>query len=258
MKKIKHLKFGKSALLIIVSTLTVCGLILGSWGTVYAAENSLPGDPLYAVKLTKEDLQLALTSDSQAKIELLTTFADHRAEEAATLASQGQAVPDELQTLVNEYLIELTVLTATMDEATQQEVLEGVQRHLRPRDQDQGMTNPKDNTENPMPDNMYKNGKGQDSGDSTLEVLAIDVTSEISVTQTITPGMYGPGPCMTSDCTAPLADEHSPGAYWGTAPGPENYEGYGPGYEQGQGYLQDAPVVTNNGSSNAQGQNGQP
>lgn len=262
MKKRKHLQFGKSVFLIILSALLAFDMIFGCWEMVYAAQDSLPGDLLYAVKLTREDLQLAFTSDTQARIRLLTTFADLRAEEATTLVSQGQPIPDELSTLMGGYLEELIVLTSSVDVVAQQEVLEGVQRHLRPRDQDQGMTGPKNssvhNDENPPPRDMKKNGKGQDSVDISLEISTISITSEISATQTITPGTYGPGPCVVPDCTTPLAEEHSPGAYLGIAPGSENHEGYGPGFDQGQGSQQTAPSGSNGNSNNPQGQGGQP
>ena len=250
MKKEKNLQLGKSLFLVAICTLLVLGLILSSWGTVCAAQDSLPGDLLYAVKLAHEDLQLAFTPDTHAKIQLLTSFADNRVEEAATLALQGQTVPDELQTLVDGYLEEIVALTADMDAVTQEEVLDGVQRHLRPRDQDRGMTNPKDNSENP--DNRHQQGKGQDSADIAVEIMSISTTSEISVTEVITPGAFGPGPCLMPDCTAPLAEEHSPGPYLGIPSGAGNHEGYGPGYIQGQGYQQNGT-----GGNSAQSQNGQ-
>jgi len=262
MKKMKLPQFGKSVLLMMVSTLLVLGLVFTSWGTVYAAQESVPGDLLYSVKLSLEDLQLSFTSDTQARIRLLTTLADYRADEASILASQGQPIPDELSTMIDGYLTELIVLTATMDEVTQQEVLEGVQRHLRPRDQDQGMTGPINSPihddDNPPPQDMNKNGKGQDSTDIAVEIATIISTFEISATQTITPGTYGPGPCQMTDCTPPLAEEYSPGPHLGIDPGPEYQEGYGPGFGQDQGSQQTGTPSSNGKSDTTQGQGNQP
>ena len=109
MKK-KQPQFGKPLFLIVVVTFVVFGLIFGSWGTVYAAQDSLPGELLYSVELAQEDLQLALTSNPEARIRLLTSFVDRRAEEAATLDLLGQPVPDELQTMTASYLDELSIL----------------------------------------------------------------------------------------------------------------------------------------------------
>ena len=43
--------------------LLIFGLVFGSWGTVYAAQDSLPNDLLYSVKLSGEHLRLAFTPD---------------------------------------------------------------------------------------------------------------------------------------------------------------------------------------------------
>jgi len=262
MNKIKHPQFGKSVFMIMLSTLLVLGLIFASWGTVYASQKSIPGDLLYSAKLSLEDLQLTFTSDTPARIRLLTDLTDHRAEEAAILALQGQPIPAELSTMIAGYIKEIIVLTANMDEGTQQEILEGVQRHLRPRDQDQGMTGPINSPihddNNPPPRDMNKNGKGQDSTNISVEILNIDSTFEISSTQIITTGTYGPGPCQMTDCASPLADEHSPGPHLGIDPGPENYEGYGPGFGQDQGSQQTATSSSNGKSDTKQGQGNQP
>ena len=244
MKKLKHSQFGKSLFLITISILVALNLIVGSWETVSAAQYSLPGDLLYAVKLAQEELQLAFTSDTQTRIELLTTFADQRAKEAAALALLGRPVPDELPTLIEGYLGELTLLTASMDEATQQEVLDGVQRHLRPRDQDQGMTGPINSPvhddNNPPPQDMNKNGKGQDSADTAVEesetsIVDLPTVESLTINNFETSATQTTGPGLVSGYTAPLADEYSPGL----------------GFDQIPGSRQPA-------TSNAQGKGGQP
>ena len=272
MKK-KHMQFGRPILLIGLAAYMVFGLVFCSWGTVYAAQDSLPGDLLYSVKLTQEELQLAFTSGTEARIRLLTSYADRRAEEAAALALQGQPVPEQLSALMDEYIQELLVLTADLDEGTQQELLKGVQQHLR--DQDQDMTGPKHspvhNEEDLPPRTMNKYGTGQVTTDTAVLEVAIpltdpladpgsrlDDTPEISVTLPITPGTHGPGPCNMPDCTTPLADEHHPGPYTGDAPGPDSHEGYGPGFIQGQSPQQpaaEAPkqMPVDGGDGNAQG-----
>src|SRR5438045_8073192 len=57
-------------------------------GATNAAASSLPGDPLYAVKRTGEDVQLALTFDEVARMQLLARLADRRLEELAEIAKQ--------------------------------------------------------------------------------------------------------------------------------------------------------------------------
>jgi len=75
--------------------LLIFGLVFGSWGTVYAAQDSLPNDLLYSVKLSGENLRLAFTPDTKARISLLTTYTGRRVQEATTLALQGQPIPED-------------------------------------------------------------------------------------------------------------------------------------------------------------------
>jgi hypothetical protein len=55
-------------------------------GATSAAASSLPGDPLYAVKRAGEDVQLALTFDDVARVQLLSEIADRRLAELAEIA----------------------------------------------------------------------------------------------------------------------------------------------------------------------------
>ena len=121
------------------AVLLIFGLVFGSVGTVYAAQDSLPNDLLYSIKLTGENLQLAFTADTAARISLLTTYTDRRVAEATTLVELGQPIPEAFPDLVDQYLEELFILAASLDDPATQEALKGIQIHLR--DQDQDMTN---------------------------------------------------------------------------------------------------------------------
>lgn len=162
MRKVKYLQFGKPVFAIAgllnnkpwqslfsqrpsfvpfaAAVLLIFGLVFGSVGTVYAAQDSLPNDLLYSIKLTGENLQLAFTSDTQTRISLLTTFADRRLQEATILDSQGQLIPDELPDLMETYIAELFTLTDSLDETSMQD--DPVAIHKRPQDRDQARTNP--------------------------------------------------------------------------------------------------------------------
>ena len=65
-------------------------LLLGS-GTVLAAnsESTLPGNPLYPVKMATENVRLALTSSDSAKAELYATLVDRRTSEIGRLMDKG-------------------------------------------------------------------------------------------------------------------------------------------------------------------------
>lgn len=72
-----------------VSYALVFVLVLGV-GTSYAAEQALPGDPLYAVKVNfTEPLQGVLAVSPVAKAEWNTELVSRRLEEAALLAAKG-------------------------------------------------------------------------------------------------------------------------------------------------------------------------
>ena len=75
-------------------------LVLVLAGATNAAASSLPGDPLYAVKRTSEDVQLALTFDEVARMQLLARLADRRLEELAEIAKER---PSSAPTATQEY-----------------------------------------------------------------------------------------------------------------------------------------------------------
>jgi hypothetical protein len=61
-------------------------------GTVFAAQRSLPGDPLYPVKTGSEHVRLALTVDRQDKANLHLMLARRRVDEIASGAHRGDAL----------------------------------------------------------------------------------------------------------------------------------------------------------------------
>ena len=247
-------------------------LILGAgWGTVYAAQASLPNDFLYPVKLAAENVHLTFSTSTETRVALLTDYTERRIEEAYSLAAHGESIPEELPNMVDEQLNEIFTLAAFLDEEAMEAALTGVQRHLRPRDQIQGMTNAMEGQpENVDPQlvrllamlqerqEIAKNGLEEPNtfqqqfryqqGKPTLPITStltstltntitatVTITPEITVTLTITPGQYGPGPCETPGACTPPAGDHGPFQHQGTPPGPDDYEGYGPGNDQGQG-----------------------
>ncbi len=67
-------------------TLALVVLTAGTAATAYAAQDALPGNPLYAVKLVGEDVHLRLAQDP-ATLRLI--FAQRRLDEAQTLQQRG-------------------------------------------------------------------------------------------------------------------------------------------------------------------------
>ena len=64
--------------------------LLGGAGTVAASNDRLPGDPLYPVKRSAEELRLVFTFSRQDKAELHTRLADQRVREMAQLVRKGK------------------------------------------------------------------------------------------------------------------------------------------------------------------------
>jgi hypothetical protein len=76
-------------------------LVAGGLTAAAASNSSLPGDPLYGVKLTIEKAQLATTFDASARAQLQLQFADVRLDEAQRLFAAGR-VQDGVR-LVGQY-----------------------------------------------------------------------------------------------------------------------------------------------------------
>lgn len=73
-----------------VAASVVVVMVLSGTGTVLASTNSVPGDPLYAVKQLREDVRLWFTWSPEAKVDMYTRLVRQRAEELRKLASAGR------------------------------------------------------------------------------------------------------------------------------------------------------------------------
>ncbi len=79
--------------------MVVIVLLLAGSGTVAAAGRSLPGEPLYQVKLVAEAVQLKLTLSDQGKEELYVKLADRRVAEIIKMAEAGEVAQVESTTM---------------------------------------------------------------------------------------------------------------------------------------------------------------
>ncbi len=75
---------------IIVATIVLAVSAAGG-GTVYAAQDSLPGDALYPVKTGTEQVSMMLPGDDVGKAEKALGFAEERVEEMTALAEQERS-----------------------------------------------------------------------------------------------------------------------------------------------------------------------
>jgi hypothetical protein len=108
--------------LVTVAVLAV--VLLAGGGVVAAAGSSLPGSPLYSVKLATESVRLALTPSTLGKAELNAQFADRRIDEIIQLAENGDvsliaATTDRM----NRQLMEVANMSGTSWEAAENSFL---------------------------------------------------------------------------------------------------------------------------------------
>ena len=73
----------------LIAALLVFGMV---FGVGQAAAASLPGGPLYGLKLTAEEARMGLTSDPEAKAELAAEQAENRLDEIGRMMAAGKTV----------------------------------------------------------------------------------------------------------------------------------------------------------------------
>lgn len=125
----------KFAMKLIMSTLVIVGLLFGGSAIVSAAQDALPNEPLYQIKLVSEDVHLWLVSDPTAQIEILMQQAQTRTEEMAALASRGNTPPAELTIQAQERIQRALELAANLDNASQTVALQQIRTRLQTQEQ---------------------------------------------------------------------------------------------------------------------------
>lgn len=119
----------KTALAAMIVAIVV---VIGGGGlTAYAAQGSLPDEFLYPVKLFMEDTQFNLTKDPLAQVQLLTQYANNRADEIAAMAGQGEDVPAMVMHQLQTTLQQMLQLAAGMDGETAAQALQQIRSNLR-------------------------------------------------------------------------------------------------------------------------------
>jgi uncharacterized membrane protein YgcG len=84
---------------------------MGTGATVFAAQSSLPDQPLYGVKLASEDVRTSLLASNQSRIDLAMGFADLRLQEVLQLAAEGKPIPETVLARMENHL-DLALYTA--------------------------------------------------------------------------------------------------------------------------------------------------
>ncbi len=97
----------------LASLLLAFALITSSVGVVYASGEALPGDPLYRVKRSVEEVRLALSQSARGDANLLADFTDERLSELEALAATGR--DENLAEAVDNYRNSVERLMSLVD-----------------------------------------------------------------------------------------------------------------------------------------------
>jgi len=96
----------------VMVTVVVMVVLLAGSGTVVAADSSMPGTPLYGVKLATENVRLTLSSSDVARAELYAALADRRIAEIAYAIEKGKLKQvDKVTKRLNNHLAMMSRLS---------------------------------------------------------------------------------------------------------------------------------------------------
>ena len=122
---------------LIFKTSLIFAMVFGSaGGAAVAAAQSLPGSPLYPVKLAAEETRLQLVNDATAEALLHLNYAQERVDEMVQLAQNGQAVDETVISRWQEHVNTALQLAETSPEAARQAILTRAQETLQQQWQD--------------------------------------------------------------------------------------------------------------------------
>jgi hypothetical protein len=118
-------EFGKMVGQVFTAIAVIVGLLGGTGAaTVYASQDSLPGEMLYPVKTWSEDVRLDLTADPETKLDLSLEFTDERLAEIQELSEAGLPVDEVALDSLEETLDEtLEILAEIPDTAVMDQVM---------------------------------------------------------------------------------------------------------------------------------------
>jgi hypothetical protein len=118
----------------IVSILVIAGLLFGGGATVNAAQNDLPNQPLYGLKLWSEDLSLQFQNDPEQKVERLMDLAQIRIQEMKRLTDVNQAVPDQVRQRMQDHIQQALQICANVDDPVMDQTLLQMRARLQQQD----------------------------------------------------------------------------------------------------------------------------
>ncbi len=128
--------FSLSVYKVLGIAVVVLALLAASSLTVYAAQSSLPGEPLYSIKSLGEDIRLTLTISTEAKLNLTMEYANRRLAEIQSLALHGKSLTDQTSARYQQELEDELELASQMNDRQMQLAL----GQIKAQAEAQGMT----------------------------------------------------------------------------------------------------------------------
>jgi len=98
----------------VVAAMTVMLVFTLGGGTVLAADSSMPGNPLYPVKIATENVRIKLASSDVKKEAILATCADRRVVEIAHVVAQGNVNAQRVESVAARYISQVDQMSGMM------------------------------------------------------------------------------------------------------------------------------------------------
>jgi hypothetical protein len=118
----------------LISLILAASLFLGGGVTVAAAQNDLPDQPLYPLKLWLENARLVMTGNPQEQADLLMKLEQTRVHEMAALTEEGINPPDQVYDRLETHLRQTMRLAAGMNDADLERTLLQLRDRLQVQD----------------------------------------------------------------------------------------------------------------------------
>lgn len=112
---------------LITSTLMLAGLLVG---VTYAAQDDLPNQPLYQVKLATERARLWFSDDPATDVEILMEVAQTRTAEVVALSEQGVVPDNALVVQAQENIQQSVQIAASLDMGARANTLQKIHSQL--------------------------------------------------------------------------------------------------------------------------------
>jgi len=97
-----------------VAVMTVMLVFTLGGGTVLAADSSMPGSPLYPVKIATENVRVKLARSDVQKEAILATCADRRVAEIAHVVAKGNVDTQRLESVAARYISQVDRMSGMM------------------------------------------------------------------------------------------------------------------------------------------------